>query len=102
MDHRVCDLDALLKDFSAFEHEKGQEVEATRGTEVELDGARAVEISARPGGVALQRTWVLSESPHRVVKMTVEGGREPVVLALSEFDEPFEVEAPNGGDTARL
>ncbi|GAB3014735.1 hypothetical protein GCM10011376_07350 [Nocardioides flavus (ex Wang et al. 2016)] len=116
---RLCDFDALLAEFEVVDFGqrrngknasgKGRTedavvdgpVPATVVEETSLDGRKAVELSASPGGAHEERTWVLSEAPHHVVRMESTSTRDGGTISFSEFDVEVEVEAPPAEDVIR-
>lgn len=117
---RLCDFDALLATFEVVDF--GQEepgrgngrrkggstdartddpVPASVVEETTIDGRKAVQLTASPGGAHEENTWVLSQAPHHVVKLESTSMRDGGTLSFSEFDVAVEVEAPPRTDVIR-
>lgn len=116
---RLCDFDALLANFEVvdFGQEEGRGKDRGKGgstdertddpvpasvvEETTIDGRKAVQVTASPGGAHEENTWVLSEAPHHVVKLESTSTRDGGTLSFSEFDVAVEVEAPPRKDVIR-
>ena len=112
---RLCDFDALLATFEVVDF--GQQGKAGKGRskrdavdgpvpasvveETTIDGHKAVQLTASPGGAHDENTWVLSEAPHHVVKLESTATQDGGTLSFSEFDVDVEVEAPPRKDVIR-
>ena len=112
---RLCDFDALLATFEVVDF--GQEGKAGKGRskrdavdgpvpasvveETTIDGHKAVQLTASPGGAHDENTWVLSEAPHHVVRLESTATQDGGTLSFSEFDVDVEVEAPPRKDVIR-
>jgi hypothetical protein len=120
---RLCDFDALLATFEVVDlgQEEGRgdgrgkggskgdssggraddPVPASVVEETTIDGHKAVQLTASPGGAHAENTWVLSEAPHHVVKLESTSMQDGGTLSFSEFDVAVEVEAPPRQDVIR-
>jgi hypothetical protein len=112
---RLCDFDALLATFEVVDF--GQQGKAGKGRskrdavdgpvpasvveETTIDGHKAVQLTASPGGAHDENTWVLSEAPHHVVRLESTATQDGGTLSFSEFDVDVEVEAPPRKDVIR-
>lgn len=74
---------------------------ATVVEETTIDGDKAVQLTASPGGAHDENVWVLSEAPHHVAKLESTSMKDGGTLSFSEFDVPVEVEAPARKDVIR-
>lgn len=111
----ACDLESFLDSFEVVDFgaspDKGaakerksdvlDEVPATVGDETDLSGQTVVPVSGRPGGTHEETSWVLSDAPHYVVRVESTATRDGGALAMSEFNEQVEVEAPDPKDVLK-
>jgi hypothetical protein len=86
-----CDLDNLLEELN--QNNDDEKSSATKGEEAEFGGESVIEIRNEADG-STTTALVLVEDPHFIVKLT-STGREDGQFEFSEFDVPFEVEAPD-------
>lgn len=118
---RLCDFDALLATFEVvdlgLDEGRGRARGEGRGgskddrtedpvpasvvEETTIDGHKAVQLTATPGGAHEENTWVLSDAPHHVVKLESTSTRDGGTLSFSEFDVAVEVETPPREDVIR-
>ena len=116
---QLCDFDGLLASFevvdlgqeqddgkgagngSSQQEEDDARAPATVVEETTIDGDKAVQLTASPGGAHDENAWVLSEAPHHVVKLESTSMQDGGTLSFSEFDVPVEVEAPARKDVIR-
>lgn len=116
---QLCDFDVLLASFEVVDLGQEQDdgkgsgngssqqdegdavVPATVVEETTIDGDKAVQLTASPGGAHDETAWVLSEAPHHVVKLESTSMKDGGTLSFSEFDVPVEVEAPARKDVIR-
>jgi hypothetical protein len=84
-----CDFESRL---APFEKKIDEQLTSKDGV-AEVDGTEVVRVST-PTPTGRLRAWVEVAEPHRVLRLTLTGGRDTGELDLSAFDEEFDVEVP--------
>ncbi|MDT0202527.1 hypothetical protein [Nocardioides sp. AE5] len=90
----ICDLDLFLEEFAAIEGSSHLEP----GEVKQVDGHEAIELVEDNGGGETTTLWVTVEAPHRIVRMSSQGGDEPGEFQLSKYNEPVNVQVPGPGE----
>ena len=86
-----CDLDNLLEELN--QNDDAEKSSPTKGGEAEFGGESVIEIRNETDG-STTTALVLVEDPHYIVKLT-STGQEDGQFEFSDFDIPFEIEAPD-------
>ena len=101
----LCDFEELLEAFEvvAFDErpDDWDSAAATVGDESSIDGHPVVQLTASPGGGHDEMVWVRSEAPHHVVRIESTATRDGGTIALTEFGDDVDVEAPARKDILR-
>jgi len=84
-----CDLDELLDQVLA-----GDPTSAEKGEETDVEGQRAIALTADVSGGGTSTMWVASDAPHYLLKIETVGGDDPGVFTFSGYDEPVDVPIP--------
>jgi hypothetical protein len=84
-----CDLDELLDQVLA-----GDPTMAEKGEETDVEGQRAIALTADVSGGGTSTMWVASDAPHHLLKIETVGGDDPGVFTFSGYDEPVDVPIP--------
>ncbi|MFF8913811.1 hypothetical protein ACF08M_10900 [Streptomyces sp. NPDC015032] len=90
-----CDLDTLLKDFETNDNA------ARKSGETTIDGQRALRLTEKDSE-GTYTMLVATEGAPYVLKVDAKGGKEPMTMRLSEFDEPVVVKEPAAKDIVDL
>ncbi|MFJ9681141.1 hypothetical protein ACIRP2_24270 [Streptomyces sp. NPDC101194] len=86
-----CDLGALLKDFETNDNA------ARKSGETTIDGRRALRLTEKDSE-GTYTMLVATEGAPYVLKVDSKGGKEPMTMRLSDFDEPVVVKEPAAKD----
>jgi hypothetical protein len=94
----LCDLDALLEEL--VDSEDGTTY--TKGDTQDLDGDEVIQVDSKDEDGQVSAGYVLTDSPHYLVKMERTEGDEPGSVTFSDFDADVEVEAPADDEVVDL
>lgn len=89
---QFCDLDSLLDDL-INDKEGSDATYSVDGTD-EIDGDSVVKVDRESEKDGTSSGYVLTDSPHYLVKVEKTEGDDAGTITFGEFDEDFTVEAP--------
>ncbi|KOU64040.1 lipoprotein [Streptomyces sp. MMG1533] len=95
----ICDLRAFQKDVDTpGSSGKGA---LTKGDETTLDDTKVIPLKGREDGKRAT-LYVTSDSPHRLVSATQQGGGTDMTLTFTDYDKPIPTKTPSAGDSVDI
>jgi len=92
-----CDLDQFLDELGSDDL-----TDATVGETKEIDGVEAIEISGDGESGGTLSFWVSTADPHHILSIAEVGGTEPAEFTFSDFNEAFDITAPEPDEVVDL
>jgi hypothetical protein len=97
---QFCDLDGMLESMLE-DSDEDDKATFTVGDTEEIDGKDAVAVK-REDDEGTSTGWVLTDEPHWLVKIEKTEGEDTGTITFSEFDQEFDVAAPEESDVVDL
>jgi hypothetical protein len=92
----VCDFSTMLPLLTSGDSKK-----ARKGDEREIDGELAISLVSSEDGIT-STSWITTDAPHRVIKLTQTGGEDAATYVISDYDEPVTITTPSPAEVYDL